>query len=212
MTDTIDLLNGMIVRDPDERLPLEDVLQHPWFNDLKSIDSEIKIYKDDTNQGISENSKLLKKLSSVGFVSDKILKSVKSEACDSLSALWHFTSMKTNGSSLKLTNSQEQLTLSTSKPDPFSNSEIYNMDISSPPQFGDEYRQLLAGEPISPIKGPRKTSWGESLPSGSLQSIRRNMRGDPIILDRTRSMSATTSTIRSKKKNVIEEQDEELMF
>jgi hypothetical protein len=185
----------MIVHEPEQRLTLDCVLDHEWFNDLKEYDTATKRFTDDMIQNLYENPRLLKKLDAAGFQSDKIINSVKTQACDSLSALWHFVSMKSKGSSQKLNSSQE-LVKST------------EMEISSPLQNNIiTYRRLSSDDSTSLLKGPRKTSWGEP---HNLPAMRRSMREGPI-LDRARSLSAAPS-IRRKKKNTIEEREEDILF
>jgi hypothetical protein len=179
----------MIVQEPEQRLTLDNVLDHAWFDDLKDYDPVDTIrFTDDLIHDQYDNPNLLKKLEGLGFRTDRIMLSVKTNACDSLSALWHFISMNSKTSSQKLHSSG-------------TNVEVPEMNFSSP----------LQRTPVSPVKGPRGTGWGEFPAAPSLIAIRRNMRENPV-LDRTRSMSATTSEIRRKKKNIIEEGEEDLLF
>lgn len=202
----------MIVRDPDNRITLDSVLDHAWFDNLKSSDPGFTIrFSDAMNPNITDNPKLLKRLESIGVQTDKLLRSVKSQACDSLSSFWDFVSIKSKGS-CQILNSSPEKVCDTKQSDLLSvitNSESMNLDFSSPPPSNDDYNKLNSSDFFSPS---RKTSWGESLPASTLVGIRRNMREQNPMLDRTRSMSATASTAKGKKKPIIEEGDEDLLF
>ena len=218
----------MIVRDPNDRFTLQNVLAHSWFDSLKESDSHsAQIFKDDMNDMSLLNPIVLKKLKTLGFQTDEFVKSVNSQVCDSRSALCHYIAMQSSLNSSNTTSTHNPLVdkekeasefkTTPSKPTTPDNASISLLKIetlmnqSTTDRFGEEYRRLSLGENISPITSARKTSWSESSPITNVHSMRRNMRGS-FVPDRRRSFSATTDRLRNKKKGIIEEQEEDTLF
>ncbi|KAJ3276592.1 hypothetical protein HDV01_004125 [Terramyces sp. JEL0728] len=86
---TVDLISRILKKNPAERIGINEILTHPWFNRV----SPVVIASTPPNSSLlsktSAEIELAAKLEAAGFDVPSILNSVHSNACDQSSALWH---------------------------------------------------------------------------------------------------------------------------
>lgn len=93
----MDLLNAMLVLDPQKRPPAQDILNHKWFDALKGLSPPLEPYQcpdPTTHLSSKEAVHIFHHLRTLGFDAPSILQSVKQDACDSLCAMWYLLKLK----------------------------------------------------------------------------------------------------------------------
>ncbi|KAJ3315409.1 hypothetical protein HDV04_002951 [Boothiomyces sp. JEL0838] len=86
---TVDLISKILKKNPAERISINEILSHPWFNKV----APVIISSTPPNSSLLSKTptevELAAKLEAAGFDVPGILNSVHSNACDQSSALWH---------------------------------------------------------------------------------------------------------------------------
>ena len=92
--DVEDLIKGMLRKDPNQRITMEEILTHPFLQPYGTVTMEKtdKLLAKQRGGSLHFHSKhekrLLKRLKQCGFDTGSIKKSVNKRKCDSLSGLW----------------------------------------------------------------------------------------------------------------------------
>jgi serine/threonine protein kinase len=90
--ETADLIKRIFKRNPEERIKIHELFQHPWIQNSSFVKSNNDLSNDDVDSKLGKSTAevaLAAKLEAAGFDVPRILHSVHSNACDQSSALWN---------------------------------------------------------------------------------------------------------------------------
>lgn len=120
--DTKDLISSILQTSGSERITIKNLLAHKWFDNI----SNTELYKD-VDDVCSKNAELLSNLKKSGIDADAMINSIKTNACDSLYALFYLIlSKEETARNLRLLSNSilDQASKSVLSPGTFSSSSL----------------------------------------------------------------------------------------